>query len=410
MDAERLIKRATIKAQEFLIEGQVAGALALMGQTLKCDPDNQTANELMGVSKYLISDLVGETQGAIDSFEKAAPSVVAYNGLALCYEKRNEFKKARRFFEKAIEIDTNNEVELKKNLIKCLIKMGEHSEAESVLPKENSNKILIGSVFANDDEFQSQLLDIQLKFLKATGCDFDHVVCLSESSTGSFHKKTKVVHEGWDRNISGPHHSGLNNLLNYFIKEKNNYKEFLFLDSDAFPIRKNWAQYLKERLLHQKCFDNDGRFCFSCNEFDIAAILRQENLEARLHASALFVKNEEALSNISFEYKEIGHDILNRPEMDICIPYYQWEARTKAYPLIRTNKVNIHPIISGIYGDCFYHHGAGTRKSLGFRSGDYHNYCKNEDGSFYTDQLFSDPFGLIGRLGWDINNYAREQI
>ena len=45
------------------------------------------------------------------------------------------------------------------------------------------------------------------------------------------------------------------------------------------------------------------------------------------------------------------------------------------YPLLRTNKVNPHPLQFGVYGDLVYHHGGGFRRpraagSRGCRTGD----------------------------------------
>ncbi len=37
------------------------------------------------------------------------------------------------------------------------------------------------------------------------------------------------------------------------------------------------------------------------------------------------------------------------------------------YPLLRTNKVNPHPLQFGVYGDLIYHHGGGFRKTAGGR-------------------------------------------
>src|SRR5919198_425248 len=37
------------------------------------------------------------------------------------------------------------------------------------------------------------------------------------------------------------------------------------------------------------------------------------------------------------------------------------------YPLLRTNKVNPHPLQFGVYGDLVYHHGGGFRRTAGGR-------------------------------------------
>jgi hypothetical protein len=36
----------------------------------------------------------------------------------------------------------------------------------------------------------------------------------------------------------------------------------------------------------------------------------------------------------------------------------------KYYPIERSNKINLHPLYFGVYGDMIYHHWAGSRKMI----------------------------------------------
>lgn len=329
--------------------------------------------------------------------KRQAPSPYALNGLGLCYRKNNEHDKSICFLKQAIEV--KNESGFRNNLAMCLSEIGD---------KTDHPRLLIGSVFASDDDFQEQLLDLQLRFIKATTDSFDHVVFISKSTKEkSFENKTHVIQRGVSENCDNQHVEGLESLHRYFLQVRDQYDYFLILDSDAFPIKKNWIKTLTNKMSPQQCFDDEGFFTFSYGpEFEIASVIRQENFESRLHASILFANNR-SLDEISFEYRLVGKDILNRDETDVCLPLYQFEKREKAYPLIRTNKVNIHPIVAGVYGDMFYHHGAGTRSNLVFRGGIYHDYCTANSAEFYMDELFKCPSEFISNLaGWDTENYA----
>ena len=93
-------------------------------------------------------------------------------------------------------------------------------------------KLLVGSVFINDSPIQEKWLDLQLKYLKATTEDFDHVVVLSEGKTSeNFSNKTNVlIPEDLTKHASEAHFHGLNMLHNYFIERQNDYAQVLIMD------------------------------------------------------------------------------------------------------------------------------------------------------------------------------------
>lgn len=270
-------------------------------------------------------------------------------------------------------------------------------------------KLLVGSIFINDSEYQCKLLDLQLSFLQATTQDFNHFAFISAGLTNNyFLRRTQVgVPEDKTLTFADAHLNGLQSLLKLFREKSDEYEYFLILDSDAFPIKKNWLQSLLSKMNPTYFFDNNGNYLFQTKqELEVAVILRSENLETRLHASVLFARRN-ALPYLDFSYASVGRDLLHHMEKDICIPAYQFERRNKVFPLIRSNKVNIHPLACGIYFDSFYHHAAGSRDSLLVRGNNYWDaYYKVHMDHAFTSQLFDNPCQFVSMLaGWSQEKY-----
>jgi hypothetical protein len=276
-------------------------------------------------------------------------------------------------------------------------------------------KLLVGSVFINDSPIQEKWLDLQLKYLKATTEDFDHVVVLSQGKTGdNFSNKTNILLPTEPQfGESEEHFYGLNLLHNYFIERKNDYENFLFLDADAFPFKNNWMRCLLMKMKESpRTCSNTGMVLgvkAKWKNYDIAAALRCENLEKRLHASIMFVKNH-ALRNFVFKLGVVGSDLAGNPESDIYIENYQNEMRDLAFPLIRTNKNNVNHLACGIYYDMFYHHACGSGRNFNLRAADF--YMKDimlplQNVNLFTEQLMQKPNQFIKNLaGWNPRQYA----
>ena len=98
-------------------------------------------------------------------------------------------------------------------------------------------KLLVGSVFTDDSPIQQQWLDLQLKFLKATTEDFDHVTVLWKRQTSTFFSKTNVIEPQTKYTLSEAHLKGFEYLVYYFTERMEEFEYFLILDSDAFPIK-----------------------------------------------------------------------------------------------------------------------------------------------------------------------------
>lgn len=256
-------------------------------------------------------------------------------------------------------------------------------------------KLLVGTIFAKDDEIQRQWLELQLSYLRATTEDFDHLVYLYGKPSVWFEEHTKVI-QATDRYpivTSLPHIEGLKKLLTYFKSYSHNYDYFLFIDSDAFPIRKNWVNTLIEAME---------------NRHKIAVVLRSENLETRWHSSILFARKE-ALKDLRFDFLELA-DLKGDFEKDVSILGFQDEDKASVFPLLRSNRYNIHPLLCGIYYDMFYHHSCGSGRKYNLRGRDYWSIIANKelDVSEYTKCLMKDKESFINKLaGWDTNNYAK---
>jgi hypothetical protein len=141
------------------------------------------------------------------------------------------------------------------------------------------------------------------------------------------------------------HHALRLNYLYELVKHTSSDDDILvFVDSDCFPIQ-NWDKYIKEKLI----------------EFPIVAIQRKENYSApmgcvpELHPHPCFFATTVGFwknNKLSFNINETaGYDVgtfLKNNNMDF-------------YKLLRSNTVNIHPLMFGVYDDIIYHHGAGNR-------------------------------------------------
>lgn len=270
-------------------------------------------------------------------------------------------------------------------------------------------KLLVGSVFASDDPIQRKWLDLQLKFLAATTSDFDHVaVVMEKPATRYFFDRTQVIVPGPGE--EHPHLRGLRTLLSRFQMFGDQYEGFLFLDSDAFPVKRDWQRWLDWKMRPTYIYDDAGfALCQQTKQYEIAVILRPENFETRLHASVLFARPE-SLERLSFEYGHGGTDLLGNNEGDIHIPVYQTDRRRYALPLLRSNRMNVHPLACGIYYDMFYHHCCGSGRPMEYRSKKYWEQFVQIPGGMtrFTTELFTDPSRFVSNLaGWSDSEYAR---
>jgi len=148
------------------------------------------------------------------------------------------------------------------------------------------------------------------------------------------------------------HATKLNLLAQFAINTSNSEDDWLmFLDGDAFPIG-DIEKFGREKL----------------KIYPLVAIQRKENMgDFQPHpcfslTTIKFWKKIKGDWRSGFCWRDstgqlvsdVGGNllaILNRNEIE-------W------YPLVRSNRINLHPLWYGIYGDLIYHHGAGFRRPL----------------------------------------------
>lgn len=250
-------------------------------------------------------------------------------------------------------------------------------------PRKN---LLVGSVFAGDDPLQRQWLDLQLQFFKETTDFFDHAVVLYGGPSDYFSERTEVITPDRNPLDNRGHIYGLQILKKLFQSRRNQYEGFLFIDSDAFPIKKGWQAHLIDQM----------------NETVVAPVLRTENLETRLHASVLYVKPE-ALDKVGF-HMFLGTDLVGNEERDVGIEHFETH-RKEVFTLVRSNQYNIHPVMCGVYYDMFYHHGLGSiTRGYDLRSQHYWGFLGDPDLKELLDSLMVAPREFVDKLaGWRSN-------
>jgi hypothetical protein len=130
-------------------------------------------------------------------------------------------------------------------------------------------------------------------------------------------------------------------LVEYF--KESNFDWLLLLDSDAFPFAPDWFRICTSMM------ENRGKFGVS--------VVRHENFENTPSPCVFFVNRAILKLGLSFDAVESINPLGDTVE-DITVTSPQ--IRDSLIPLIRTNKINYHPLFGGTYGRMFYHHGAGN--------------------------------------------------
>jgi hypothetical protein len=230
-------------------------------------------------------------------------------------------------------------------------------------------RLLVGTVFAPSSN-NKKWLELQMQFLKETTHDFDHAIVCNSVNPDMF-KESIIVDVSNDMS----HDRGLNKLIDY--ANANGYQRCLLLDSDCWPFKATWESDLVDVM------DNHV----------IASAMRIENLDKFLHPCVVYLKRE-AMNSLRFSRKS-GINLKGDKFEDV-----QGNA-TWFYPLVRTNAVNIHPLFCGIYWNAFYHHGAGTRQNITFRSGGYYRRIMpmvDHLASVGFDKLTENPKKFIDTL------------
>ena len=236
--------------------------------------------------------------------------------------------------------------------------------------------LFVGTVLHPSANWQ-QLYELQTRFLSQTTTDYTLVIASEQQPDfvdGLWLQKPHI-----SSNASMSHLYGIYALYKYFILQKDS--DFLILDSDAFPIQKGWRSYLtKLMLLHQKKY---------------AAPIRYENLDVFPHPCALFILGE-ALQSIGRHLLQPTQTttprkftVYKRLDVGHALPL------DSLFPLLRSNKYNLHPLRYGIYYDIFYHHVGGSHNGK-LNSDLYWNTSSVQ--TEYSEQIFTHPDEFIAKL------------
>ena len=137
-------------------------------------------------------------------------------------------KKKKRFDDICIEIKKTNELEEKKQ----------------------ENKIIIGTVLA-DHPNSKKWYKIQHEFIKKNTNDFEWIHVVSSKTKPEFLDE-KCVWIKKETECNRDHANGIKSLINFFLITDCQY--CVILDSDALPIKKNWATKLSFLLSKYKKF------------------------------------------------------------------------------------------------------------------------------------------------------------
>jgi len=144
----------------------------------------------------------------------------------------------------------------------------------------------------------------------------------------------------------------------YHLCRSKKYENYLILDSDCFPIKEDWMPNLL-KIMEDRWY---------------AAPVRTDNLDTTPHPCGLFIRGEFIHKHLFyFRRPSVGRMVnLMGEEVHDIGTGFKTEVDNKSifFPLVRSNYVNPNPILASIYGDTFYHHGAGSRIPW-FRSTSY---------------------------------------
>jgi hypothetical protein len=230
--------------------------------------------------------------------------------------------------------------------------------------------------------------DTQWHFIdKYTHCDYDYKVWLHGIKDESKFKYVDVIGSSQGDLLHAL--PEMFHQIRYYFRH-NKYKNYLLLDSDCFPVKHDWYEHLVDSL------EVSGKW--------YAAPVRTDNLDVFPHPCALFIRGEYIDKHLfTFRRQSTYVPSLKGEEVfDIGTAFKtDFDGKHILFPLLRSNFINPHPILGAIYGDLFYHHGAGSRPPF-FRSNGYWEKCcpaLYDSGRWKCFKWFKkDPERFIARL------------
>ncbi len=192
---------------------------------------------------------------------------------------------------------------------------------------------------------------LQRKFVGETAGDHHYGVIVNGGDAGLYPECVSALPD------TVSHRQAIDVALGLFRENEGKFDNFLLLDSDCWPVRRDW-QRVAAGLMGA--------------DYLYAATVRIENFDLFPHPSAVLMKRG-FLKSANFGFSR-GPNLLGLEVSDVgaAMPR-ELDGKQIWYPLIKTNKVAPHPLYASVYGDLFYHHCAGSR-GIGFRANSFGFY------------------------------------
>jgi hypothetical protein len=150
------------------------------------------------------------------------------------------------------------------------------------------------------------------------------------------------------------------------------------LDNDSFPIRDGWLAQLAAAL-------EDGATITGVYRDEMSSVM-----SPFIHVSCLAMR----LS----DFQRFGSSFSGGKDVGSVLTHSVIEDGGRISPLRRSNAVNYHFLMGGIYGDLVYHQGAGSRHARFWTSDSGDAEADEAIRVMLRDRAFADLDGLISEL------------
>jgi len=189
--------------------------------------------------------------------------------------------------------------------------------------------------------------------------------------------------------VSAAHAEKLNFLADKIISEASNEDLLIFMDGDAFPISSDFTSFIKEKIKKNK----------------LAAVRRDETLtDLQAHPSFCattvgFWKQIKGDWSSGYQWDDLLGEKVTDTGAELLRKLR--EQRIDWFPMLRSNKKNLHPLWFGVYSRVIYHHGGGFRWpvcQLDRKIFPFKHIEKLKDHKVDSKSLFDKFVRLIGRI------------
>jgi len=216
-------------------------------------------------------------------------------------------------------------------------------------------------------------INIQQKYIKRYISDRFKIYASLYGIDKKYYSKFNYVYS----NTLIDHGEQLNYLAERITKDSNDDNDIIvFIDGDAFPISE-LSSYINNKL----------------RQYPLIAIQRRENEGDRKPHPSFCATTVGFWKRIKGDWERgyLYQNDAGKMITDIGAILYEKLRNENViwHPLLRTNKINFHSVMFGIYDDMVYHHGAGFREPC-LRSeldNNYNNTLLNKIISIVTDNL-----------------------